>query len=164
MPPLFPPPISGERTSFKTSGAVSTWDERVATRTKIAVVVRDDLAGWQRLNVTAFLASGITAAHPELMGEDYVDAYGREYLPLLGLPVLVYAAPAPGLAHSHARAVSRDLPTAIYSHGMFTTGNDTDNRGVVAERTTDDLDLVGFAVRGPRNAVDKICKGLALHP
>lgn len=136
----------------------------MAHRTKIAVVVREDLAGWQRLNVTAFLASGITAAHPELMGEDYVDADGRDYLPLLGLPVLVHAAPAEELARSHARAVARDLPTAIYSEGMFTTGNDTDNRGVVAERPTGDLDLVGFALHGPRNAVDKVCKGLALHP
>jgi hypothetical protein len=30
--------------------------------TKVAVVVRDDLAGWQRLNVCAFLSSGVTAA------------------------------------------------------------------------------------------------------
>ena len=30
--------------------------------TKVAVVVRDDLAGWQRLNVCAFLVSGVTAA------------------------------------------------------------------------------------------------------
>ncbi|SFS81875.1 DUF2000 domain-containing protein [Saccharopolyspora flava] len=136
----------------------------MAQQTKIAVVVRDDLAGWQRVNVTAFLASGITAAHPELMGEDYVDADGREYLPLLGLPVLVFAAPAEDLARSHARAVGRDLPTAVYSEGMFKTGNDADNRAVVAERPTDELDLVGFAVHGPRNAVDKICKGLSLHP
>ena len=35
--------------------------------TKIAVVVRDDLEAWQRLNVTAFLASGI-AANPDLLG------------------------------------------------------------------------------------------------
>jgi hypothetical protein len=30
--------------------------------TKVAVAVRDDLKPWQRLNVTAFLVSGITAA------------------------------------------------------------------------------------------------------
>ena len=30
--------------------------------TKIAIVVRDDLATWQKLNVTAFLMSGITGA------------------------------------------------------------------------------------------------------
>ncbi|SFQ39113.1 Protein of unknown function [Amycolatopsis rubida] len=27
--------------------------------TKIAVLLRDDLASWQRLNVTAFLVSGV---------------------------------------------------------------------------------------------------------
>ncbi len=30
--------------------------------TKVAVVVRDDLEPWQRLNVTAFLVSGVTAS------------------------------------------------------------------------------------------------------
>src|SRR3954451_13611866 len=39
--------------------------------TKVAVVVRDDLAAWQRLNVTAFLMSGVTAAAgPGIVGED----------------------------------------------------------------------------------------------
>ena len=36
--------------------------------TKVAVAVRDDLESWQRLNVTAFLVSGITAANPHLVG------------------------------------------------------------------------------------------------
>ena len=27
-----------------------------------------------------------------------------------------------------------------------------------------DLDLVGLALHGPRNAVDKVLKGAALHP
>jgi hypothetical protein len=34
--------------------------------TKIAIIVRDDLAVWQKLNVTAFLTSGIAGAHPDL--------------------------------------------------------------------------------------------------
>ena len=33
--------------------------------TKIAYIVRDDLATWQRLNVVAFLATGIAPAAPE---------------------------------------------------------------------------------------------------
>ena len=53
--------------------------------TKAAVVVRDDLAPWQRLNVTAFLVSGlIGAAEPDAIGDDYEDADGVVYLPLLG--------------------------------------------------------------------------------
>ena len=48
---------------------------RVRFDTKIAVLLRDDLEPWQRLNVTAFLVSGI-AADPELIGEPYADADG----------------------------------------------------------------------------------------
>lgn len=33
--------------------------------TKIAYIVRDDLATWQRLNVVAFLATGIASAAPD---------------------------------------------------------------------------------------------------
>jgi hypothetical protein len=43
--------------------------------TKVAVIVRDDLAGWQRLNVCAFLISGVSAAAAsDAVGEDYLDA------------------------------------------------------------------------------------------
>ena len=36
--------------------------------TKIAIVVREDLATWQKLNVTAFLTSGIVGASEGLLG------------------------------------------------------------------------------------------------
>ena len=32
--------------------------------TKIALVIRDDLASWQKMNVAAFSASGIAASYP----------------------------------------------------------------------------------------------------
>ena len=41
--------------------------------TKIAIIVRDDLATWQKLNVTAFLMSGITGANPDIIGQTYRD-------------------------------------------------------------------------------------------
>jgi hypothetical protein len=52
------------------------------SETKIAVVVRDDLALWQKLNVVVFLASGIVAAHRELIGAPYEDAAGNRYHPM----------------------------------------------------------------------------------
>ena len=45
---------------------------------KIVIVLRDDLLAWQENNVTAFLSSAVTAAYPELVGETYRDADGRE--------------------------------------------------------------------------------------
>jgi hypothetical protein len=41
--------------------------------TKIAIVVRDDLATWQKLNVACFLTGGLVGSYPELPGARYVD-------------------------------------------------------------------------------------------
>lgn len=132
--------------------------------TKIAIALRDDLLAWQRLNVTAFLASGITAAHPVLVGEPYQDADGETYLSLLGMPVLVFEGTRDDLAAARERSTRRALPTAVYTADMFRTGHDEANRAVVAPVRGADLDLVGIAVHGPKNAVDKIVKGMRLHP
>jgi hypothetical protein len=132
--------------------------------TKIAVAVRDDLAVWQRLNVTAFLSSAVAGGVPEVLGEAYVDGSENTYLAMFRQPVLVYAGEAAALAQVRVRAVSRDLPVAIYTEELFKTGNDDDNRAAVRAVAADDLVLAGLAVYGPRNLIDKIFKGLALHP
>ncbi len=132
--------------------------------TKIAIVVRDDLAVWQRLNVTAFLASGIAGTFGETMGKPYEDGSGNRYLELFRQPVLVYAGDAASLSAVRERAVSREMPAAVYTEDMFGTGHDDDNRAVVRAVPAAELRLAGIAVYGPRNAVDKVCRGLALHP
>src|SRR5689334_5054707 len=86
---------------------------------KIVVVVRDDLEAWQRLNVTTFLISAVTAAHPELVGADYEHADGQAYLRMLGVPVLVFAGTAEVLTSARERAVTRGLPLAVYTREMF---------------------------------------------
>ncbi len=58
--------------------------------TKIAVLLREDLAVRQRLNVTAFLVSGVGTELPEAVGEPYADADGAPYLPMFRRPVLVF--------------------------------------------------------------------------
>jgi hypothetical protein len=133
--------------------------------TKVAVIVRDDLAAWQRLNVTAFLMSGITAhAGPEAIGDEYVDADERRYLPLLVQPVVVFVASAGRLQTVRERAERRDVPVALYTSEMFTTGKDEDNRAAVRAVATTDLDLVGLGLRAPRRDVDAIVRGLTRHP
>jgi hypothetical protein len=132
--------------------------------TKIAIAVRDDLLLWQKLNVTAFLASGIAASSGDITGKPYEDGSGHTYLELFRQPVVVYAATAPFLRQAHQRALARQLPMAIYTMDMFTTGNDDDNRAVVRAVPGDALSFAGLAVHGPRNAVDKIFKGATLHP
>ncbi|WP_443063896.1 DUF2000 family protein [Streptomyces sp. NBC_00659] len=132
--------------------------------TKITVVLRDDLEPWQRLNVTAFLVSGLGTAVPEVVGEPYEDADGTSYLPMFRQPVLVLEASKETLTAAHARALSRALPRAVFTSDLFGTGNDRDNRAAVRAVPTGELDLVGLAVYGPRNAVDKVVKGARMHP
>jgi hypothetical protein len=131
--------------------------------TKIAVLLRDDLASWQRLNVTAFLVSGIAHVTPELMGEPYEDADDVAYLPMFGQPVMVFAGPADVLTAARRRALDRGLRFSIFTDDLFHTGNDDDNRAAVRAVPTEKLALAGMAVHGPRNAVDKILKGASLH-
>jgi hypothetical protein len=131
--------------------------------TKIAVLLRDDLEQWQRLNATAFLVSGIAAARPELIGEPYVDADGTGYLPMFGQPVLVLAGDAETLTAAHTRALARGMRISIFTRELFTTDNDEDNRAAVQAVPRQELDLVGLALHGPRNAVDKVLKGASLH-
>jgi hypothetical protein len=128
--------------------------------TKIAIVVRAGLQQWQQLNVTAFLASGIAAANAETIGKPYEDGAGNTYTELFRQPVLIYS--AEDLSQVHSRALARGLSEAVYTMEMFGTGNDDDNRAVVL--AAPELDLAGIAVYGPRNAVDKVIKGVTLHP
>ncbi|WP_043147467.1 DUF2000 domain-containing protein [Serratia marcescens] len=131
--------------------------------TKIAFIVRDDLLTWQRLNVVAFLATGIAAAAPEIIGERYVDAQGRRYGAISGQPMLIFAADLPGLQNVHRKGLERELTLIPYVHAMFATGHDEASRQVFRAEDADNLDLVGLALRGPKKAVDKAIKGLALH-
>lgn len=131
--------------------------------TKIAVLLRDDLLPWQCLNVTAFLVSGLAATLPELIGEPYADADGTAYLPMFRQPVLVLAGSKEVLTAAHGRALGRELPLSVFTSDLFSTGFDEANRAAVRAVPRDALDLVGIALHGPRNAVDKVVKGAQMH-
>lgn len=131
--------------------------------TKIAIVIRDDLLTWQKLNVTAFLTSGVLGADKDLLGEHYEDASGQRYRPLIIQPMIVLATDGEGLAKIHRRAISRAVPMAIYIEDMFLTGHDAANRAAVKEYATEDMILVGLALREDKKIVDKITKGAKMH-
>jgi hypothetical protein len=132
--------------------------------TKVAVIVREDLPTWQKLNVASFLAGGLVGAYPELAGERYRDSSGRLYGPLIRQPVLIFAATSQELMRTLARACEGGVLTCVYTSALFRTSNDVDNRAAVATSKTDELDLVGLSLHADRKDVDRIVKGLKLHP
>jgi hypothetical protein len=138
--------------------------EQVRFDTKIAVLIRDDVKFWQRLNMTGFLVSGLGTQVPEVIGEPYEDADGTSYLPMFRQPVLVFEGSKEVLTAAHRKAAERGFPLAVFTSDLFASGNDRDNRAAVKSVGRDSLDLVGLALYGPKNPVDKILKGAHMHP
>jgi hypothetical protein len=132
--------------------------------TKIAVVIRDDLAAWQKMNVTAFLVSGIAATVPEIVGEPYRDGSGNRYLPMFRQPVVIFAADAPGIRRAYERARQRGVELAIYTQELFATSHDAANRAAVETVPEEDLDLVGIAMHAQGKVVDRVFDRLRPHP
>lgn len=131
--------------------------------TKIAIIIREDLATWQKLNVTAFLMSGIVGANPSIIGSPYVDGDKNKHLPLSVQPVIVLSATANVLTNIRRRARDRDIETAAYIEEMFATGHDDANRSVFAEHGIEEPNTVGIALRAEKKIVDKITKGAKMH-
>ena len=131
--------------------------------TKIAIVIRTDLQAWQKLNVAAFLTSGIAAAFPDCIGEPYEDGSGTKYHALIGQPILIYGADGAALSRALDRALSRNVTAALYTEDMFKTTHDAANREAVRAVERTDLNLVGIAMRVECKVIDKIVDGLKFH-
>lgn len=131
--------------------------------TKFAVILREDLEVWQKLNVTAFLSSGVIGQKPELIGQAYRDARGHVYNALSVQPIIVLAADGATLSKIHTRALEREVPASVYIEEMFSTGHDAANRAVFAEFGPDDARIVGIALHADKKTVDRITKGAKLH-
>lgn len=129
---------------------------------KIAVVVRDDLATWQKVNVASFLCGGLAGQFPEIVGERYVDADGQAYGPMIRQPILVFGAPGQDLARIRVAALADGLSFPLYTEELFRTGHDDANRAAVRAVAGADLNLVGLVLYAPKKRADRLVKGLKL--
>lgn len=131
---------------------------------KIALVVKNDLKDWQKLNVIAFLASSVAIKFPGTHGKALVTASQSEYLPFINQPMLIYKADTlEDLKRAFQRAKDRNLNIGIYTLPHFATKTEAENLAEVSKRQDDDLDLVGIAVYGERKSVSKALDGLKFH-
>ena len=53
---------------------------------KIAIVIKNDLESWQKLNVASFLASSVAIKFPDTHGKPFVNASNSVYLPFIKHP------------------------------------------------------------------------------
>lgn len=130
--------------------------------TKIKITLRNDLEAWQELNVTAFLISGI-AGTQNIIGEPYVDKDEVHYLPMSQQPIMIHSASGEQMKELLQKALTKDVTISIYTEELFKTYNDEDNRAMIANFKTEELNLVGIGIRGKKNQVDRLLKGFDLH-
>lgn len=133
--------------------------------TKIAIVIREDLQVWQKLNVAAFLASSVAIQFPETHGQAFVNASQSTYLPFIKQPMLIYKAEDEAkMKRAFQRAKQRKLAIGIYTQPLFSTKNEEGNHVEIAKETDDNQDLVGLIVYGENRKIDKALDGLSYHP
>ncbi|CAM5538972.1 hypothetical protein SFUMM280S_10885 [Streptomyces fumanus] len=132
--------------------------EPVRFDTKIAVLLREDLEPWQRLNVTAFLVSGLGSQVPEVIGEPYEDADGVGYLPMFRQPVLVFQGTKETLdRRPRARAVPLPAPGPVHLRPLHHGQRPRQPRGG-PRRADRGTGPGGPSAYGPKNAVDKVSR------
>lgn len=130
--------------------------------TKIKIVLRDDLEMCQKLNVTAFLMSGI-AGTQNIIGQPYSDKDHVQYLPMSQQPIMIHSATGEQMKALLQKALTKEVVIAVYTEELFNTYNDEDNRAMVEKFKTEELNLVGMGIRGKKNHADKLLKGFELH-
>ena len=132
---------------------------------KIALIIKNDLLGWQKLNVASFLTSAVAVKFPEVHGRPFVNASGSQYLPFIKHPVLVYQAEDElQLKRAFLRARDRNLHIGIYTEPLFATKNEEENHVEILKYTDDEQPLVGLIMYGENKAVNKALDGLKFHP
>ncbi|CAI8871737.1 DUF2000 family protein [Chryseobacterium sp. IT-36CA2] len=131
---------------------------------KVAIVIKDDLLLWQKLNVVSFLAGSIAIKFPETHGEKFVTADQKEFLPFIKHPTLIYKADdTEKLQRAFRRSRDRELTIGIYTQQLFDTRSGEENVLEIAKHTADNLDLVGIIMYGDNKKVDKALDGLKFH-
>ena len=131
---------------------------------KIAIVLKNDLQSWQKLNVAAFLASSVAIEFPETHGKPFINASNAQYLPFIKHPILIFKAETNAeITRAFNRAKERALHIGIYTDPLFATKNEEENLIEIAKCTDETQNLVGIIVYGDTKKVNKALDGLKFH-
>jgi hypothetical protein len=131
---------------------------------KIAIVIKNDLENWQKLNVASFLASSVAIKFPDTHGKSFINASNTEYLPFIKHPILIFKAENDAeIKRAFNRAKERELNIGIYTAPLFATKNEEENLIEIAKYNDEDQNLVGIIVYGEVKKVNKALDGLKFH-
>ena len=136
----------------------------MASENKIAIVIKNDLESWQKLNVASFLASSVAIQFPDTHGKPFINASKSEYLPFIKHPILIYKADTDAeIKRAFNRAKERELNIGIYTASLFATKSEEENLIEIAKYKDDEQNLVGIVVYGDSKKVNKALDSLKFH-
>ena len=136
----------------------------MAYENKIAIVIKNDLESWQKLNVASFLASSVAIQFPDTHGKPFINASNSEYLPFIKHPILIYKADTDAeIKRAFNRAKERELNIGIYTASLFATKNEEENLIEIAKYKDDEQNLVGIVIYGDSKKVNKALDSLKFH-
>ncbi|MDD7887509.1 DUF2000 domain-containing protein [Flavivirga sp. 57AJ16] len=131
---------------------------------KIAIVIKNDLMAWQKLNVASFLASSVAIQFPETHGKPFINASKSEFLPFIKQPILIYKADDQAqINRAFIRAKDRELHIGIYTKSLFATKNEGGNHLEMGKTTDENQELVGIVIYGENRKLNKALNGLKFH-
>ncbi|MBP2831081.1 DUF2000 domain-containing protein [Aquimarina sp. U1-2] len=131
---------------------------------KIAIVIKNDLLDWQKLNVASFLASSVAIKFPETHGKSFINASNSEFLPFIKQPITIYKADdQPQIQRAFNRARQRELNIGVYTNRFFGTKNEDENHIEIGKTSDENQELVGIIIYGENMKVNKALNGLKYH-
>lgn len=135
-------------------------------RTKLVLVLRNDLPLNQAVNAAVVL--GTSAAHlvSAALGSAGTDASGHLFAGITTIPVPVLVAGPPELTSLHRRSAAGELPVTAIAFTEVARRARTYAEYLAALATTRDADedLVGVLVHGAATAVNRATRKLSLLP
>ena len=135
----------------------------LARDNRIAIVLDPALNTGQMANRAAVLATGLTAQHPEIVGNDLQTADGRRLYGITKVPVAVLAARSQEeVARLTARADQLGCTLLVYLSRAQGLRSYTEYEASIAQDRFDQLDVDAVILFGPRKTVNKLTGNLPL--
>ena len=129
---------------------------------KIVIVVREDLPPAHAANAAGVLGLALGGRMEGSVAPDSPDASGALHAGLNPIPVPTLVAAARELQGLHRRAVETGLEVVGFNEVARRSRTYPEYVDALAGTEPDDIDYVAVIVGGPRSAVTKLTKRLAL--
>ncbi|MFK4083076.1 DUF2000 domain-containing protein [Kribbella sp. NPDC020789] len=131
---------------------------------KMVVVISADSPAGVALNTAALLGVGLGHRHADTVGADTVDAGGNPHTGMSAYPIPVLKATPERLHELRAQAAARD-DVAVHDMNQIAQQARTYQQfsETLSGTKPEDIEYLGLALYGPRQAVDSLTGALALY-